>query len=294
MTGKPTLQIAEEQRERELITTDEAVRRLRSDPACAGLVRDAYLGRDVADSARRFHESGEFAEVRRILGPRLLGATILDLGAGCGMASHAFAASGAARVVAVDPDPSDEVGRGAMARLAGSAGFEIVDGFGEAIPLDDASVDIVYCRQVLHHARNLPQVLRECARVVKPGGIVLACREHVVDDDKQLAEFLADHPVNRLAGGENAHHLTTYLAAITDAGLEIDRVYGPWQTVINAFPVVRTQAELEAIPAARLARRFGRIGRAAARVPGVQTLIWRRIDTPVPGRMYSFLAHRPA
>lgn len=277
-----------------LMTTDEAVRQLRGDPALADLVRDAYLGRDVADSARRFFESGEFAEVRRILGTRLAGATVLDLGAGTGIASLAFSRCGATRVIAMDPDPSDEVGRGAMARLAGHGEFEIVDGAGEAIPLDDASVDIVYCRQVLHHARDLRQVLRECARVVKHGGIVLACREHVVDDDEQLGQFLADHPVNRLAGGENAYRLAEYVEAITGAGLIIDRVLEPWGSVVNAFPEVRTQAELEAMPEARLVRRIGSLGHLAIHVPGVKARIWRRVDKRLPGRMYSFLAHRPA
>ena len=277
-----------------LMTTDEAVRQLRGDPQWVDLVRDAYLGRDVADSAQRFSESGEFAEVRRILGRKLAGASVLDLGAGIGMASLAFAVHGAARVIAVDPDPSDEVGRGAMARLAGNGEFEIVEGFGEAIPLDDASVDIVYCRQVLHHARDLPQVLRECARVVKPRGIVLACREHVVDDDDQLQQFLNDHPVNRLAGGENAYRLAAYLGAITGAGLVIDKVLSPWQSVVNFFPGARTQAELEAIPEIKLVSRIGPLGHVAIHAPGVRAAIWRRIYEPVPGRMYSFLAHRPA
>jgi len=276
------------------MTTDEAIRQLRGDPSYASLVTDAYLGRDVTDSARRFYESGEFAEVRRILGPKLAGASVLDLGAGIGMASLAFATCGAARVIALDPDPSDEVGRGAMARLASHGEFEIVDGFGEAIPLDDASVDIVYCRQVLHHGRDLPQVLRECARVVKPRGIVLACREHVVDDDEQLRQFLDEHPVNKLAGGENAFPLRTYVRAFRDAGLVCDHVYRPWETVINAFPAARTQAQLEALPEARLARRIGPVGHAAIHVPGVKSVMRRRLDKKVPGRMYSFLAHRPA
>jgi SAM-dependent methyltransferase len=277
-----------------LMTTDDAIRQLRADPNCADLVRDAYLGRDVVDSARRFFESGEFAEVKRILGARLAGASILDLGAGIGMASLAFAASGAARVVAVDPDSSDEVGRGAMARLAGRGEFEIVDGFGEKIPLGDASMDIVYCRQVLHHAQDLPQLLRECARVLRAGGILLACREHVVDDDGQLRQFLNDHPVNRLAGGENAYRLAAYLEAITAANLVVDSVLGPWGSVINAFPVARSQAELESIPEAKLVRRIGPLGRLAVHVPGIRAIFWRRNDKPVPGRMYSFLAHRPA
>jgi SAM-dependent methyltransferase len=275
------------------MTTDDAIRQLRGDPNYDVLIRDAYLGRDVRDSTRRFSASGEFDEVRRILGRRVAGASVLDLGAGIGMASLAFAACGAARVVAVDPDPSDEVGRGAMARLATKGEFEIADGVGEKIPLDDASMDIVFCRQVLHHAQDLPQVLRECWRVLKPGGVLLACREHVVDNDEQLRQFLNDHPVNRLAGGENAHRLAEYLAAITRSGLVIDRVFGPWGSVINAFPVVRTQSELQAIPEARLVRRIGPLGHLAIHVPGVKAILWRRIDEPVPGRMYSFLAHRP-
>jgi SAM-dependent methyltransferase len=275
-----------------LISTDDAVRRLRADPAFEGLVRDAYLGRDVDDSYERFVVSSEFAEVKRILGSRVGGASVLDLGSGTGIASAAFCAVGAARVVAVEPDPSVEVGRGAMARLR-ERRFEVIDGVGESLPLPDGSMDIVYCRQVLHHARDLDQVLRECARVLKPGGIFFACREHVVDDDRQLAEFLATHPVNQLAGGENAFPLPRYLRAISGAGLVIDRVLKPMDSVINYFPILRTQEELDRLPADKLARKFGPLGRAAGHVPGVTGLIRARLDKPVPGRMYSFLAHRP-
>ncbi len=276
-----------------LISTDDAIRRLRADPACADLVRDAYLGSDVDDSGRRFLASGELAEVRRILGRRVDGASVLDLGAGTGIASAAFCAMGAARVVAVEPDPSAEVGRGAMARLPGRK-FEAIDGVGENLPLPDATMDIVYCRQVLHHARDLDLVLQECARVLKPNGIFFACREHVVDDDRQLGEFLAAHPVHQMAGGENAYSLSRYLQAIRDSGLVIDRVLRPMDSVINAFPIVQTQEELDALPAQKLAHKFGLVGRAASHVPGATRLVRARMDRPIPGRMYSFLAHRPA
>ena len=275
------------------MTTDEAIRTLRADPTYENLVRDAYLGPDAMDSARRFAASGEFAEVRRLLGARLSGATILDIGAGVGIASWAFAKAGACRAIALEPDPSREVGRGAMAPLAADAGFEIIAGVGEGLPLPDASVDIVFCRQVLHHASDLPAFLRECARVVRPGGIVLACREHVVDDDEQMREFLESHPVNRLAGGEGAHRLHEYIDAVADAGLKLDRVIAPWASVINAFPAVRSQAELEELPVRKLTRRIGSLARVAIHVPGVKRAIWRRIDRPIPGRMYSFVAHRP-
>jgi SAM-dependent methyltransferase len=274
------------------MTVDEAVRLLRTDPASSDLVRDAYLGRDVVDSARRFATSSEFAEVLRVLGPRLDCATVLDLGAGSGIASLALLGAGAQRVLAVEPDPSDEVGRGAIARLDPDERIEIRDGFGEDIPADDASVDIVYARQVLHHATDLRRVLHECARVLRPGGLLLACREHVVEGPDELAAFLAAHPVHRLAGGENAFSLAEYLGAIDAADLVLDQVIGPWDSVINAFPAVRSADDLRNHARDALARRWGLLGRLASHAPWVQSVVRRRIQPDAPGRMYTFVAHR--
>lgn len=44
----------------------------------------------------------------------------------------------------------------------------------ENLPLEDASFDIVLCTQVLEHADDPAQVVRELRRVVRPGGRVLA------------------------------------------------------------------------------------------------------------------------
>jgi len=273
-----------------LITVDEAVRRLRADPAYAGLVRDAYLGRDVRDSACRFAESAEWAEVLRRLDGRIDAATVVDLGAGIGIASVAFAGAGAARVIALEPDPSDEVGRGAMMRLEPSSIVDVVGAVGEGIPLPGGIADVVYCRQVLHHATDLEAMVTEMARILKPGGMFIACREHVVDDDAQKAAFLAGHPVNRLAGGENAFRLDEYLAAIDHAGLRLIDALGPWDSVINAFPTVRTKRALDRYAARMLRRRYGTVGRVAARIPPVTWLMWRSIKRPSPGRLFTFIA----
>lgn len=273
------------------MTVDDAIRHLRADPEHAGLVRDAYLGRDVVDSARRFAASGEFAEVLWLLGSRLDGATVLDLGAGTGIASAALLASGAARALAVEPDPSDEVGRGAIARLDPDGRLEVLDGIAESIPAEDGSVDIVYARQVLHHASDLGAAVRECARVLRPGGLLLACREHVVEDAAELAAFLAAHPVHRLAGGENAFSLAEYMSAIHSSGLVLDQAIGPWESVINAFPAVRTAGELRDHARNALVRRWGVVGRLASYVPGVQAVVRARIERDTPGRMYTFVAH---
>lgn len=274
----------------QLVSVDEAVRTLRADPRCADLVRDAYLGRDVQDSAVRFAASAEFAAVRGLLAGRLDNGVVLDLGAGTGIGSSAMLGSGASRVIALEPDPSDEVGRGAIVRLDVARQLVVLDSWGEQIGLASGSVDVVYARQVLHHAQDLGQLVRECARVLRPGGLLLACRDHVVDDDRQLHEFLAAHPVHRLAGGENAFHLEEYLQAIRTAGLAILRVIGPWDSVINAFPVVRSDEELRGLPQRLLKQRLGVFGGVAASFPFFDRVASNWLRRPRPGRLYTFLA----
>lgn len=276
-----------------LLTTEEAVRRLRSDSQYAALVRDTYLDVDVVGAAKRFADSGEWAAVLALLAGQVRGARVLDLGAGNGMASRAFVLGGAKEVVAVEPDASDDVGRGALARVCADLPVQTVSAFAESLPLPDAAFDLVYARQVLHHTADLPQALRECHRVLRPGGLFLACREHVADNPRELAEFLAAHPVHQLTGGENAYSLAQYEGAVTGAGLELVRTLGPWDSVLNAYPHVRTDAEIATLPERLAAARFGALGRIAARTPGLRALVRRRLFRPRPGRLYSFLARKP-
>lgn len=122
---------------------------------------------------------------------------------------------------------------------------------------------------------------------------MLATREHVVDDGEQLRVFLENHPVHVLAGGENAFALEEYVAAIQSAGLTLQHILGPWDSVINAYPAVRTPEELERVPRQRLESRLGFAGVLLDRLPGVRRLVWKRLKRPIPGRMYSFLAVKP-
>jgi len=55
-------------------------------------------------------------------------------------------------------------------RRAGVENVEFLEGTIEAIPLPDASVDVVISNCVINLSADKPQVLREAARVLKPGG----------------------------------------------------------------------------------------------------------------------------
>lgn len=45
---------------------------------------------------------------------------------------------------------------------------------GQNIPLEDGTVDSVLCSEVFEHVFNLPDILKEFQRLLKPGGVLLA------------------------------------------------------------------------------------------------------------------------
>jgi ubiquinone/menaquinone biosynthesis C-methylase UbiE len=163
------------------LSYEEATVELWKDEQHHQLMRDSYLDLNPVEAALRYRDSEEFAEIRRILSRRHTGKVVLDLGAGNGILSSALANCGY-RALALEPGNGVITGRQAMRTIqsAAEAPFEILEGWGENIPLADASVDVVIARQVLHHAQNLQKMCAEVYRVLKSGGFFLALREHVV------------------------------------------------------------------------------------------------------------------
>ncbi len=211
---------------------------LKGRPDQVELVRDCYFDDPLTEASDRYYRSGEWEAVRSLVG--VAGGRALDVGAGNGISSYALTRDGW-QTTALEPDPSSIVGAGAIRQL--SLEFEppiaVVEGWGESLPFPDASFDLVFGRQVLHHARSLRVLCAEMARVLKPGGLFLATREHVIFKDGDLEVFLEKHPLHMLYGGENAYRLSEYKDAIYSAGIKLVQVINPLASDVNLHPQSR-------------------------------------------------------
>ena len=80
-----------------------------------------------------------------------------------------------ALLMGVEPEPSLRSGAMARAQSAGAEGrVRVVAGSAEALPFADDAFDLVTCQTVLMHVPDAERALFEMARVLRPGGLLLA------------------------------------------------------------------------------------------------------------------------
>jgi SAM-dependent methyltransferase len=151
------------------------------------------------------------------------GDVVLDLGSGAGkdvfLAAQKVGKSG--RVIGVDMTPD-------MLRLArqnavtffettGLANVQFREGYIEALPIDDASIDVVISNCVINLSPDKPRVFREAHRVLKSGGRM------IVSDivlNRPLPPHFKNDPHLYAACIAGALLRDEYLQAIRDAGFQ--------------------------------------------------------------------------
>ena len=116
------------------------------------------------------------------------GETVLDLGAGAGADVLISAGRVGPTGRAIGLDMTDEMLALARANAeqAGVQNVEFVKGYIEDLPLPDASVDVVISNCVINLSGDKQQVLREAARVLRPGGR-FAVSDVIADPDMDEA-----------------------------------------------------------------------------------------------------------
>lgn len=100
------------------------------------------------------------------------GETVLDLGSGggfdCFLAARQLAGTG--RVIGVDMTPEMITKARLNAQKGGYKNVEFRLGEIEHLPVENSSIDVIISNCVINLSTNKPQVFKEAARVLKPGG----------------------------------------------------------------------------------------------------------------------------
>ncbi len=264
---------------------EQTILEVRANPNYKDLVREAYLGSDLEQNVKRFSASAEFQETIKELSALvgdLKGLKMLDIGAGNGISTIAFALQGI-HVTALEPDPSQTIGAGAIRISAKKHNVtelvDVVEAWGESLPFPDDHFDIVYGRQVMHHAHELNTFVLQGARVLKQGGVFMTTRDHVIKDDKDKQAFLDRHPLHKFYGGENAFTLAEYSGAITNTGMKIKRSLNAYETAINYDPWGKEKVKAK----------FGILGSIPIISDLLLSVVKYRLNK-IPGRLHTFIA----
>ena len=138
-----------------------------------------------------------FDDLERMLKPRQASyPVVLDVGCGQGRSLLELAKRfGPEKIIAVDADaPSIEIAKKTTQACAVPVEWHCAKA--SALPVADASVDLVFCHQTLHHVIEQDAMLAECFRVLKPGGTFLVAESTKAYIHSWIIRLLFRHPMH--------------------------------------------------------------------------------------------------
>ena len=161
----------------------------------------------------------------------LTGQHLLEVGCGTGVVARDLArrVGPGGRVVGTDPTPafvavSERLG---AEQALDNLTFRVEDG--RALPFADGAFDLTAAITVLCHVPERTDVLREIARVTRPGGTVLIvdgeyAANQVEHPDRALTTRIVD--AWRASVVDDPHLMRRFIPSVAAAGLELQAVAG--------------------------------------------------------------------
>jgi SAM-dependent methyltransferase len=213
-----------------------------------------------------------------------VGGRVLDAGCGGGGMPLSLAEE-AQMVVGIDPVQrfGDAGVRPGRERGLRNLHFALADGM--ALPFPDGTFDLVLSHAVIEHVANAPLYLRECARVLAPGGhVYLSTAPYLSFAGAHLPRLKLPVPLHLLAGRRAAFATFRFLAR-----------HVPWTLQEpaneNSFIQAARRGEvkqddlLEKVRVARLRRQIARAGLRIVREELHVTSTVRRLPAAVARRL---------
>jgi len=172
------------------------------------------------------------------------GETVLDLGSGGGidvlLSAKRVGPTGKAYGVDMTHEMLDLARNNA--RKAGATNVEFLEGLIEDVPLPDESVDVVISNCVINLSTDKPAVIREIARLLRPGGRVGV--SDVVADDRLSPQDRTERGsyVGCIAGALSFDEYGSLLMEAGLADIQIDPTHELADGMYGAIVRARKQA----------------------------------------------------
>jgi SAM-dependent methyltransferase len=230
-----------------------------------------------------YHRSAKVIAFLERAGVRVRG-RVLDAGCGGGGMPLSLAEEAAA-VVGIDPAPRFHDAGVRLGRERGLRNLYFALADGMALPFADRTFDLVLSHAVIEHVADAPLYLRECARVLAPGGhVYLSTAPYLSFAGAHLPRLKVPVPLHLLAGRRAAFATFRFLAR-----------HAPWTLQEpaneNSFIKAARRGEvkqddlLEKVRVARLRRQIAEAGLRIVREELHVTATVRRLPAAVARRL---------
>ncbi len=146
--------------------------------------------------------------------------TVLDVATGGGHTALKFAPL-VAQVIATDITPEMLAGAEAYILYWGVENVTFKPADAEDLPFEAETFDLVTCRIASHHFTDCARFVREGARVLKSGGLLLV-QDHVLPEDKPTARYVDAFERVRDPSHNRAYAESEWALMFRVAGLEVE------------------------------------------------------------------------